>query len=476
MDKEYAERCGNLAESDLQRFCGDLYYSHALESFAGVLMFLFFGYVWLRLQVRGNLKSPAKAFWRMTKHHSYLFLKEFFSTLSLISTMGKHDLETRMRFCGNCDKMTCVVSCFLSLLGVTRWMSMGNVNGLRYLGYFLTCPLMQVELVILIAPHVPFYQLSAAFTGGLCFVMLSVGYGSSLLATPIYAGSMVTYIQTGNWDDLQPYGKLDVVLPGLAGISFLSFIQMPFLAMCYTCAGGERNIDCPPGYLGLLFMVCVSWLAFPFWWFLSWEGNAVINDTKFNEIGFTILNLLSKGLYIRSGMIMSDRHKDRIREKKISEGENVPRVVSRKISQAVAQSLFVNVLRRYDEGGDMGDCDSDDDDAMYNPSPACNVYGYSTQFAPPMPQGVPPKMPAIAVYPPPTTAAPPAVYSMNAMPIQRPDGIPKQRVSSPQQAARDDVLAKPRCREAGPVPPLLLGAPTSDASYNYAPPPRNAPF
>merc|ERR1740138_1577052 len=102
----------------------------------------------------------------------------------------------RFAFCRKCNLAVCTFSCIASLLATTRWLHFGNVNGFRYLGYALTCPLMQAELVVLIAPIVPCYRIAFLFSALASFACIATGYAGSLIAGPMWEGSIEEFLDT----------------------------------------------------------------------------------------------------------------------------------------------------------------------------------------------------------------------------------------------------------------------------------------
>jgi len=386
-----ATECG-LPEAALQRACGSLYVTHGLESTCGLVMYVFFSVVAVKIHCRGHLRSPALAFIRFIFFHIYEFVDEFITTLYTVGQMGQMKLEARLRFCTTMDKMANAVSAILSLLGVTRWLSIGNINGMRYIGYALTCPLTQVELVVMLAPIIPCYRFFAFLGFAITSCSLTCAYVASLLYMPVWEGDLITYIQTKNIDDFAPTPKFYVVFPALCGIATLWVCVLPYLMAMYTFHGGNRNIDLPPQYRFLVSLVWCTWLCFPIWWFMSWEGNAVIEDTKINEIGFTILNMIAKGLFtlqsFRVGEINDARTAARRGGNKASrrskddggrtlatqptgwssEGERVPPILSRASSRKLSSSKFVQILRMYDQEDEESESESGtdtDDDRLH---------------------------------------------------------------------------------------------------------------
>lgn len=126
--------------------------------------------------------------------------------------------------------------------------------------------------------------------------MLWTGYAASLQQGELYTGSTVTFMETWDLDDLGPEAKFWYLLPSIGAQAFLTFVQLPYLAFLYIINGGVKN-GLPHGYMKLLFIVAITWLAFPAWWALSYEGLSIITDTKMNALGFALLNVIAKGSF-----------------------------------------------------------------------------------------------------------------------------------------------------------------------------------
>jgi hypothetical protein len=176
---------------------------------------------------------------------------------------------------------------------VTRWLHINNVNGFRYLSYSFTCPLMQAELVLLIAPAVPRYKLNICVIMLVTWiVMISGWYASSLEGDLFEEGyDWQEVLLEGNWDKLSFKGK--AVMPSMVCVLISSMVQMPYLFILSNFCG--KREDMPDGMNTMILLTALSWLGFPIWWFLSYEGASIISDTKLNGAGFLILNMVSKG-------------------------------------------------------------------------------------------------------------------------------------------------------------------------------------
>jgi len=155
---------------------------------------------------------------------------------------------------------------------------------------------MQAELVLLIAPHIPCYRLLAVFSCLITFGMLLTGYIASQFEGPMWKNDFETFYDEaldGNLNSLTTKGWW--LMPSTVILCFLSFVQIPILGLVYYCSGGSKNEDLPKGYPKLLMITSLSWLGFPVWWYLSYEGASIITESRWNAVGFVVLNMTSKG-------------------------------------------------------------------------------------------------------------------------------------------------------------------------------------
>jgi bacteriorhodopsin len=224
--------------------------------------------------------------------------------------MHEMELGQRFRYCRRLNATICRISAFMAVIAVTRWFHVNNVNGLRYLGYALTCPLMQAELVLLIAPHVWCYRILVVLTCIITFGMLVSGYAASQFPGNLWKTDFADFYEgalEGNFHNLTTKGWC--LVPSTVILCFLSFVQIPMLGLVYYCSGGSKNEELPKGYPTLLAITSLTWFGFPVWWFLSYEGASIITDTKWNAVGFVSLNMISKGSYTMQMMRMVKKWK-----------------------------------------------------------------------------------------------------------------------------------------------------------------------
>lgn len=281
------------AESELMRICAPLYPSFALESAASLVLFLFFSYLSILISSKQQLQAPARSICKFVYTNVVDWAVDTNRILSRWPRMHEMDMGQRFRFCRRLNATICRVSAFIGLISITRWLHFNNVNGFRYLGYAFTCPMMQAELVLLIAPVVPCYRFVVMLTTLATFAMLVCGWTSSQFDGPIWETDWQDIVFEQNLHNLTTKGWL--IVPSVCVLSFLSFVQIPLLGLLFYCNGGSDGGKLPHGYPTLLLLTSITWWGFPAWWMLSFEGMGVIEDTKLNGVGFVVLNMISKG-------------------------------------------------------------------------------------------------------------------------------------------------------------------------------------
>lgn len=292
------------------RQCAPLYASIAIESFATLVMGLVFSYLLLLITNRGRLKRPGRAVWGLVSTKFMAFYYDIYLTLTKWKQLKHKPLEDRFAFCRKANQGICSIAILIAVLTITRWLHIGNVNGFRYLGYAATCPPMQAELVLLIAPAVPCCVLTCYVSFFITFLMLISGWAASLEEGDLFVGDFSKFMDTWDLNALEPTRKFWYLAPSMSAMVVLTFVIMPYLALLYKIKGGEKG-GLPHNFFRLLVIVGVTWWMFPVWWLLSYEGISIITDTKLNAVGFTILNVLSKGAFTFQVISMVKYHKNK---------------------------------------------------------------------------------------------------------------------------------------------------------------------
>lgn len=290
--------------------CSPLYPSIAIEALTGLVMGLLFLYLWIKISTRNDLKSPAGAVYRLATHTLFTSMRDLKKNMGRWTLMPKGTMGERFAFCRKCNQAILLFQAFVAFISITRWLHIGNINGFRYLGYAITCPPMQAQLILLIAPIVPCYRICLTFTFLVTFCQLIIGWIASARPEPLLNCGWEGLIA---WDEtcFEYTQKFWTIVPAIINQVFLSFVQIPCLGLLYLFKGGGNNPLLPPGYLKLLFIVAFTWLGFPAWWFCSFEGMGLLTDTKLNAVGFAVLNVISKGALAFQVLNMVTMHRQR---------------------------------------------------------------------------------------------------------------------------------------------------------------------
>lgn len=283
-------------EGKLIRECGSLYGTFASESASGVCLMCLFSYTVLVLSSRGFLKNPALSVFNVVAMFLADFIKDVWRTFWKWPDMQEIRLEERFGWCRKMNMAICSWSIFQGIISMLRWMHIGNVNGIRYLGYAVTCPIKQAELFILIAPIIPCYKIVTPLCALITWSMLISGYVAAMYPGKVWYGDLIEFTQTWDVDQLQATQKAVAVAPAFCGFAWIMFIEIPMLCVLYYTRVGKHNEhDMPKGYINLIVLLVITWAGFPTWWMISSEGQGLITDTKLNGWMFVTLNVLSKG-------------------------------------------------------------------------------------------------------------------------------------------------------------------------------------
>mmetsp|Transcript_71301 Transcript_71301/g.133366 ORF Transcript_71301/g.133366 Transcript_71301/m.133366 type:complete len:460 (-) Transcript_71301:129-1508(-) len=297
-------------EVELMSECSPLYASFALESFANTALAFFFLYLSALITSKGKLKTPARDSLLFTFDVIQKRYQDVMSVASQWQDMPTQPLDKRFRWCRKVNATICQFSALVAILAVTRWLHINNVNGFRYLGYAFTCPPMQAELLVLIAPAVPCYRYLVVLSSSLTFAMLMFGWTASCIQDDLWTGKFMDWVDSEFEVELGLTSKGWCFVCAAAVLTYLSVIQLPFMLLCYWWKGGAKA-GLPEGYPRMIALVFLTWLCFPIWWSISFEGFKLIEDTKMNGVGFVLLNLISKGGFTLTVLRMVRLHQQK---------------------------------------------------------------------------------------------------------------------------------------------------------------------
>mmetsp|Transcript_149449 Transcript_149449/g.272045 ORF Transcript_149449/g.272045 Transcript_149449/m.272045 type:complete len:811 (-) Transcript_149449:185-2617(-) len=198
-------------------------------------------------------------------------------------TIQRAHIADRMSFSCNVCLFVTTFSCFFNFFQVTEVDNIAltderagfTLDLARPIEWIITCPLMQYVLVVLGGPHIPEYR--RILMPLLSVSVLGCGTASLLTEKPEY----LRYI----W-----------YIVGLH-IAIVMFSLNRWQIVEHS--GGQEDLWRPLNGSGSWFWkasVCliVTWFPFPIWFFLSPEGLGIINSVPVIQVGWGVLNIVSK--------------------------------------------------------------------------------------------------------------------------------------------------------------------------------------
>mmetsp|Transcript_34913 Transcript_34913/g.75388 ORF Transcript_34913/g.75388 Transcript_34913/m.75388 type:complete len:898 (+) Transcript_34913:78-2771(+) len=204
-----------------------------------------------------------------------------FANNSKVAVAQKAPLEQRHAVCATISTAVALFSGFFNILQLTAIDDFDlpgrennfTLNLSRPIEWIMTCPIMQLKLVVLAGARVPSYRR---------FMMPLMSVSVLLCGTAsMFTGDALRYA----W---YAFGLF------LAGIMFYhNAIQIK-----ENSENEETIFQGDSDFRKLSILLIITWFPFPIWFSLSVEGFGVIKDALVIEMGWVILNIVSKFTYI----------------------------------------------------------------------------------------------------------------------------------------------------------------------------------
>jgi len=204
-----------------------------------------------------------------------------FANNAKVSVGLKAPLEQRHAVCATLSTAVALFSGFFNILQLTAIDDIsipGYTGGFvlqigRPIEWVLTCPLLQLKLVVLAGARVPSYRR---------FMM------PLLSAAVLLCGVAATFTE----------GALRYVWFGFGTLFMLIMFWHNIIQIGENSEGEESFLHGDSDYRKLTLLVIITWFPFPIWFFLSPEGFALVDEPLTIEMGWVALNLLAKMSYI----------------------------------------------------------------------------------------------------------------------------------------------------------------------------------
>eukprot|EP00439_Symbiodinium_sp_Y106_P066531 s938_g10.t2 len=218
-----------------------------------------------------------------------------FANNSKVAVAQKAPLEQRHQICATISTAVALFSGFFNILQLTAIddfdlpgrQSSFTLNLSRPVEWILTCPIMQLKLVVLAGARVPSYRR---------FMMPLLSVAVLLCGTAsMFTGDALRYA----W-----YGF------GLC-LAFIMFWHNT-IQIRENSEGEESLFSGDSDFRKLSIVLIVTWFPFPLWFMLSVEGFGLITDGFIIEMGWVVLNIVSKFLFIIMMQLYKMAHQRKI--------------------------------------------------------------------------------------------------------------------------------------------------------------------
>ncbi|CAE7573760.1 hisS [Symbiodinium sp. CCMP2592] len=204
-----------------------------------------------------------------------------FANNSKVAVAQKAPLEQRHAICATISTAVALFSGFFNILQLTAIDDFdlpGRANNFtlnlsRPIEWIATCPIMQLKLVVLAGARVPSYR--RFMMPLICVSVLLCGTAS------MFTGDALRYA----W---YAFGM------------FLALVMFYHNALQIreNSEGEESILQGDSDFRKLSILLIVTWFPFPLWFCLSVEGWGVITDYLVIEMGWVVLNIVSKFTFI----------------------------------------------------------------------------------------------------------------------------------------------------------------------------------
>ncbi|CAJ1406988.1 unnamed protein product [Effrenium voratum] len=204
-----------------------------------------------------------------------------FANNSKVAVAQKAPLEQRHAVCATISTAVALFSGFFNILQLTAIddfdlpgrESTFTLNLSRPVEWIATCPIMQLKLVVLAGARVPSYRR---------FMMPLLSVAVLLCGTAsMFTGDALRFAWYG-------FGMI---------LAFIMFFHNG-LQIKENSEGEESWFQGDSDFRKLSILLVVTWFPFPIWFSLSVEGFGVITDPLIIELGWVILNIVSKFTFI----------------------------------------------------------------------------------------------------------------------------------------------------------------------------------
>jgi bacteriorhodopsin len=191
----------------------------------------------------------------------------------------RSSLKMRLDYCVTVNLYICFFSCLFNTIQLADWddVEIPDVNSTldlaRPIEWILTCPLMQICLVVVGGEKV---KESRAVWAPLCSAII-LCWGTASALAPWQAMKLLCYIVGAGFFLILCSLMNETIRESTNGMESL--------------CSGQSNVR------ALTMLVVLTWIPFPIWYALSPEGFNIIQNAPLMRIAVSFLNIISKGTF-----------------------------------------------------------------------------------------------------------------------------------------------------------------------------------
>jgi bacteriorhodopsin len=221
---------------------------------------------------------------------SIFFAAVFFMFLAFYIIFSQNDismrvvkrssLKMRLDYCVTINLYICFFSCLFNVIQLAEWddVEIPSVNSTldlaRPIEWILTCPLMQICLVVVGGERVK---------------------ESRAVSAPMTSAIILCW---GTASALAPWTTVKVLCYICGAFCFLLLCSLMNETIRESTNGLESLCSGSSSVRSLTLLVVFTWVPFPIWYALSPEGFNIIKNAPLMRIAVAFLNVISKGTFI----------------------------------------------------------------------------------------------------------------------------------------------------------------------------------
>jgi bacteriorhodopsin len=231
-----------------------------------------------------------------------LVLYLIFANSTKMAYIQRASLEKRLSVCCHIHTMVAATSAFLNFFQITEvdnWFMPDNnnytVDMARPLEWILTCPLLQLCIVLLGGQRIPEYR--RIMMPCLAAVVVAIG------AATLFVDRTLAYVLYG----------FGLFIHGIA----MYFNRQQIIE---HSKGAEGLLEGDSEFRKATLILMGTWCPFPIWYILSPEGAGIVTDIAMVQNGWCLLNIIAKFSLIFYFQRMKDNYCNRLKVRREMKG------------------------------------------------------------------------------------------------------------------------------------------------------------